>query len=48
MDVFAEDFSMVTTAAVVVDRAQVEQLFKGAVGVRPSHDRHQRPAYDLA
>ncbi|WP_085580204.1 MULTISPECIES: DUF4440 domain-containing protein [unclassified Pseudomonas] len=35
MDVFTEDFSMVTTSAAVVGRAQVEQLFKGAVGARP-------------
>ncbi|MBH3405316.1 DUF4440 domain-containing protein [Pseudomonas glycinae] len=35
MDVFSEDFSMVTTSAAVVGRAQVEQLFKGAVGARP-------------
>lgn len=35
MEVFAEHFSMVTTSAAVVGRAQVEQLFKGAVGARP-------------
>lgn len=34
MAVFAEHFSMVTTSAAVVGRAQVEQLFKGAVGAR--------------
>lgn len=34
MDVFAEHFSMVTTSAAVVGRAQVEQLFSGAVGAR--------------
>lgn len=35
MDSFVEDFSMVTTSAAVVNRTQVEQLFKGAVGTRP-------------
>ena len=34
MAVFAEHFSMVTTAADIVGRAQVEQLFTGAVGAR--------------
>jgi hypothetical protein len=34
MAVFAEHFSMVTTSAAVVGRAQVEQLFSGAVGAR--------------
>ncbi|MFJ2536785.1 MULTISPECIES: DUF4440 domain-containing protein [unclassified Pseudomonas] len=34
MAVFAEHFSMVTTSAAVVGRAQVEQLFKGAIGAR--------------
>ncbi|MDH0300949.1 MULTISPECIES: DUF4440 domain-containing protein [unclassified Pseudomonas] len=31
---FAEDFSMVGTAGKVVDRAQVEQLFRGIAGTR--------------
>ncbi len=35
MDVFAEDFGMVTTTAAVVGRAQVEHLFKSGVGARP-------------
>lgn len=35
MDAFAKDFSMVTTAGVTVDRAQVEQLFRRNVGGRP-------------
>jgi hypothetical protein len=34
MQVFAPDFSMVTTAASTVDRHQVEQLFRDAVGGR--------------
>ena len=35
MNAFAKDFSMVTTSATTVDRAQVEQMFRKSVGVRP-------------
>jgi len=35
MPVFADDFSMVTTAGRLVTRAQVEQLFSGGQGARP-------------
>ncbi|RON71227.1 DUF4440 domain-containing protein [Pseudomonas fluorescens] len=35
MSVFANDFAMVTPSGMKVDRAQVEQLFKGTVGGRP-------------
>lgn len=35
MEHFAEDFSMVTTHGQIVGRAQVEQLFRSAVGARP-------------
>jgi hypothetical protein len=34
MPAFAENFSMVTTSGAVVNRAQVEQMFRGAVGAR--------------
>uniref|UniRef100_A0A7C1X6L3 DUF4440 domain-containing protein n=1 Tax=Pseudomonas graminis TaxID=158627 RepID=A0A7C1X6L3_9PSED len=33
---FAEQFTMVTTSAAIVSRATVEQMFKGAVGAKPS------------
>ena len=35
MAVFADNFSMVTTAGAIVDRQQVGQLFERAAGARP-------------
>lgn len=40
MPAFAEDFSMVTTTGAQVDRAQVEQMFRGAVGARAGLQIH--------
>ncbi|BCT32022.1 DUF4440 domain-containing protein [Pseudomonas sp. BNK-6] len=34
LPLFAEDFQMVTTSGALVGRAQVEQLFRGALGTR--------------
>ena len=40
MPAFAEDFSMVTTTGAQVDRAQVEQMFRGAMGTRAGLQIH--------
>lgn len=38
MPAFADTFSMVTTGGAIVQRAQVEGMFKGATGARPGLD----------
>lgn len=35
MSAFDPQFSMVTTSGAIISRAQVETLFKGAIGARP-------------
>jgi len=40
LPVFAEDFSMVTTTGAQVDRTQVEQMFRGAMGTRSGLQIH--------
>jgi hypothetical protein len=35
MPAFADSFTMITISGALVDRAQVEQMFRGAIGAKP-------------